>query len=96
MEKLLKNPTVLMVGTAVLAYFATRMILNRREKMSSADGSNFEPFSNAGGCTCSDGTVGYCAGDCATCCAKKGGARLATSRFDAFEPNSSACGGCGA
>lgn len=94
MEKLLKNPAVLIIGVGVLSFFATKMILNRREKMSSFGGNNFEPYSNAGGCTCSDGTTGYCAGDCATCCARKGGVRAQMSRFDAFEPSSNACG-CG-
>ena len=99
MEKLLKNPNVLMVGAGVLSFLVARMILNRMDKKSSFDGdgtNNFEPTSSASGnCTCADGTSGYCAGDCSTCCKRLGGA-VRMSRFDAFEPSSNVSGcGCG-
>ena len=90
-----------MVGAGVVSFFVARAILNKMEKnnVSSFDGdglNNFEPTSNASGnCICADGTSGYCAGDCSTCCKRLGGS-VKMSRFDAFEPSSNVAGcGCG-
>ena len=86
MEKLLKNPNVLMVGAGVLSFIVARMILNRMDKKSSFDGdgvNNFEPMSNASGIQCScrrpDGSFTYktcrtasTSRDCETCCGHYG------------------------
>lgn len=51
MEKLIKNPNVLMVGAGVLTFLAVRWFLNRNAK-SSFDGdgvNNFEPTSGYDG-----------------------------------------------
>jgi hypothetical protein len=60
------NNNLVIIGVGVLAFFAAKHLMNKKE----------EKFSNASGgyCTCSDGTSGYCAGSCATCCRRLGGA----------------------
>lgn len=87
MEKLLKNPTFLMVGAGVVSFLVARAILNRMgNKTSSFDGdgsNNFEPTSSASGIQCScrraDGSYSYktcrtarTSADCNTCCGHYG------------------------
>lgn len=61
------NNNLVIIGVGVLAFFAAKQLMNKKE----------EKFSNAsgGGCTCADGTSGYCAGSCETCCRRLGGRR---------------------
>ena len=69
MEKLIKNPTFLMIGAGVLAFAVANMIMNRKAK-----GTTQDEFSNFVGCVCNNGQGGGgCASNCATCCLKAGG-----------------------
>ena len=75
MEKLIKNPTFLMIGAGVLAFAVANMIMNRKPK-----GTTQDEFSNFAGCTCANGVSGSCATDCGTCCARSGGADKGRTR----------------
>ncbi len=94
MEKLIKNPNLLIIGAGVLAFAVTNMIFNRKSKANSKD-----EFSNfLGACTCANGVSGYCATNCSSCCKRSGGEAKNTqlsknSNFEG-ELNSDFCG-CG-
>jgi hypothetical protein len=61
------DKNIIIIGTVVASFVAVNYLLNRMNK--------YEQKSNAigGRCTCSDGTTGYCATKCSTCCARLGG-----------------------
>lgn len=87
----MKTNTLMFVGISLATAFVVYKVLENRDKSNSLKTSENATSEFAGGCTCADGTTGYCAGDCAICCARKGGIRQQVSRFD----NSEFCG-CGA
>ena len=106
MEKLIKNPTFLMIGAGVLAFAVANMIINRKPKGTEqiVKGKPFVPinaqneFTNfLGACACANGVSGSCATNCSTCCARSGGvAKKNTASFNfEGEDNSDFCG-CGA
>ena len=93
MEKLIKNPTFLMIGAGVLAFAVANMIMNRKPK-----GTKQDEFSNFVGCVCNNGMGGGgCASNCETCCKKAGGVnQRATKSAYGFEGEESSdfIGGC--
>lgn len=93
MEKLIKNPTFLMIGAGVLAFAVANMIMNRKAK-----GTTQDEFSNFVGCVCNNGMGGGgCASSCETCCKKAGGVnQRATKSAYGFEGEESSdfIGGC--
>jgi hypothetical protein len=93
MEKLIKNPTFLMIGAGVLAFAVANMIMNRKAK-----GKTQDEFSNFVGCVCNNGMGGGgCASSCETCCKKAGGVnqRATKSAYGfAGEESSDFVGGC--
>ena len=93
MEKLIKNPTFLMIGAGVLAFAVANMIMNRK-----ANGKTQDEFSNFVGCVCNNGMGGGgCASSCETCCLKAGGVnKKETKSAYGFEGEESSdfIGGC--
>jgi len=93
MERLIKNPTFLMIGAGVLAFAVANMIMNRKAK-----GKTQDEFSNFVGCVCNNGMGGGgCASSCETCCKKAGGVnqRATKSAYGfAGEESSDFIGGC--
>ena len=93
MEKLIKNPTFLMIGAGVLAFAVANMIMNRKAK-----GTTQDEFSNFVGCVCNNGQGGGgCASNCATCCLKAGGVNKKETKAAygfAGEESSDFIGGC--
>ena len=76
MEKLIKNPTFLMIGAGVLAFAVANMIMNRKPK-----GTKQDEFSNFAGCYCNNGlNHGTCSGSCSNCCAGAGGVNKEMTR----------------